>query len=184
MSPMKTPVLPICKTCNTEIRGPYVGAQGRAWHSEHFVCSLCKGDLTDGFKEVDDVLYCGTCYFTKHGDKCAKCGEIIMGSAVEALGNTYHPDHFTCTKCDARFSGGFNVNDGNPYCQTCYNSIFMPSCAGCGETIEGITEWISALEKNWHNGCFVCSTCKAPLGGKTFYQKNGKAVCQKHAKGK
>ena len=27
-------------------RGPYVGAQGRAWHSEHFVCTVCDGDLS------------------------------------------------------------------------------------------------------------------------------------------
>nr|AEY80343.1 ENIGMA class LIM protein ML108023b [Mnemiopsis leidyi] len=175
-------LLPICKSCHQEIRGPYVGAQGRAWHSEHFVCTVCDGDLSQGFKEVDEKLFCGTCYFERFGEKCANCGKTCVGSVIQALGQSYHPEHFTCFECGNVLKEGFNVDNGNPYCSACHTN-FLPLCAGCNKRIEGATQWISALEKDWHNGCFACGVCRAPLAGSSFYHDGqGKALCQVHAR--
>lgn len=175
-------LLPICKSCHQEIRGPYVGAQGRAWHSEHFVCSVCDGDLSQGFKEVDDKLFCGPCYFENYGEKCANCGKTCAGSVIQALGKSYHPEHFTCFDCGIVLKEGFNVDKGNPYCPACHRN-FLPLCAGCNKRIEGASQWISALERDWHNGCFACGVCRAPLAGSSFYHDGqGKALCQVHAR--
>lgn len=51
---------------------------------------------------------------------------------------------------------------GNPYCKKCHTN-FMPLCAGCNSRIEGASQWISALSKDWHNGCFTCSVCTVLL---------------------
>ena len=34
-----------------------MGAQGRAWHSEHFVCTVCDGDLSQVCKSSKFVFY-------------------------------------------------------------------------------------------------------------------------------
>ena len=48
---------------------------------------------------------------------------ILLQSAVEALGKTYHPEHFTCTQCDKVFDGGFNVN--NSTYDVCINIVVL-----------------------------------------------------------
>lgn len=159
-----------------------MGAQGRAWHSEHFVCSKCDGDLSQGFKELEDSLFCGDCYFDNFGEKCANCNKSCAGAVVQALGKSYHPEHFTCFTCSDVLTDGFNVDNGNPYCKKCHTN-FMPLCAGCNSRIEGASQWISALSKDWHNGCFTCSVCKAPLAGSSFFHDGtGNALCQVHAR--
>jgi ribosomal protein L37AE/L43A len=49
---------------------------------------------------------------------CAKCGKILVGSVVQALGKEYHKDCFGCAVCGKLFAGGsFFTAHGNPVCE-------------------------------------------------------------------
>lgn len=49
---------------------------------------------------------------------CAKCGKVLVGSVVQALGKEYHKDCFSCSVCHKAFPGGsFYTNHGQPVCE-------------------------------------------------------------------
>ncbi|KAL3213311.1 hypothetical protein MRX96_035502 [Rhipicephalus microplus] len=57
--------IPICSSCGSPIRGPFVTALGRNWCPDHFLCSngSCRKSLQDiGFVEEQGKLYCEHCY--------------------------------------------------------------------------------------------------------------------------
>lgn len=77
---------------------------------------------------------------------------------VQAIGKTYHPDHFTCNNCGKQIgSEGFNVDRGMPYCEPCYKDMFCIKCAGCRKAIGGGDRWVEAIGDSWHAHCFKCS---------------------------
>ena len=53
---------------------------------------------------------------------------------TEALGKRYHPNHFTCVKCNMAIEE-FTIVDGKPYCTEDYNHLFLDKCAGCGQVL-------------------------------------------------
>ncbi|CAG2122817.1 unnamed protein product, partial [Medioppia subpectinata] len=66
---LKTPntgsSIPICGTCGTPIRGPFIVALNKTWCPHHFTCanSQCNRALEEiGFVEEQGKLYCETCY--------------------------------------------------------------------------------------------------------------------------
>ena len=47
------------------------------------------------------------------------------GKMVIALGNKYHPEHFTCTFCRQQLvQGTFLEHNEAPYCKPCYIKLF------------------------------------------------------------
>eukprot|EP01126_Amoeba_proteus_P033978 TRINITY_DN3362_c0_g1_i1.p1 TRINITY_DN3362_c0_g1~~TRINITY_DN3362_c0_g1_i1.p1 ORF type:complete len:802 (+),score=184.54 TRINITY_DN3362_c0_g1_i1:190-2595(+) len=60
--------------------------------------------------------------------KCHNSGVSLRGvKPVEWNGNFYHPDHFFCTTCKAKFNKTIlNVN-GEPYCEKCGRKAFIRS---------------------------------------------------------
>lgn len=102
----------------------------------------------------------------------------ITGPCINALGHSYHPDHFRCIDCKERLSGKvFSVED-SAVCEKCFNAR-IPKCGKCNN---GITSGQSlfALDKKWHPDCFVCTFCEKKLGG-SFVQSNGFPYCSKCA---
>ena len=94
---------------------------------------------------------------------CASCHRPIEGSAVTALGSTWHPEHFVCAACGLPITdASFNVQDGKPYHATCFYNSIMPRCAYCGLPLTGgylIDEWGTKFHKE-HEGQYPrCEFC-------------------------
>ncbi|VDD80850.1 unnamed protein product [Mesocestoides corti] len=51
----------------------------------------------------------------------------------------------------------------------------VEKCAKCKNDITGPV--VTAMDKKWHNDCFVCGGCKSKLAGKTFHNKDGTPYC-------
>jgi hypothetical protein len=70
------------------------------------------------------------------GPPCAQCGEMVIGQCINALGKSYHPDHFVCACCSQPFKNGkFMIKDNEPYCETDYFELFGNRCRTCGEPL-------------------------------------------------
>ena len=56
-----------------------ITALGEVWHPEHFVCAVCKKELsTTGFFERDGQPYCDKDYQHLFSPRCAYCkGPIV-----------------------------------------------------------------------------------------------------------
>lgn len=67
------------------------------------------------------------------------------------MGNTYHPDHFTCHKCKVPIKGDkFQVKDGLPYCDADYEKEFLSNCYACHQPIREVFRFIKKKLFNLH----------------------------------
>ncbi|XP_062459992.1 transforming growth factor beta-1-induced transcript 1 protein-like [Pezoporus occidentalis] len=99
---------------------------------------------------------------------------------VTALDKTWHPEHFCCTHCGAVLGEqGFLARDLLPYCPQDFGLLFGSRCRGCARPI--LAGFIAALQGLWHPQCFVCAECSSPITGGTFFEANGRPVCQRHS---
>ena len=73
------------------------------------------------------------------------------------------------------------------YCGPCYDAQFASRCDACGDVFKVISTskfWMigeanfqAGMKKmeyksrQWHEKCFVCCTCKNPIGTKSFIPK-------------
>jgi len=82
---------------------------------------------------------------------------------MQALGTTWHPEHFVCTACGQPIrESSFNVQDGMPYHAACYRDQVAPHCAYCGKPLIGeylIDSWGTKFCKE-HQGQYPhCAYC-------------------------
>jgi len=177
--------IPVCASCQKQIRGPFVTALGKNWCPDHFHCATgsCRKPLIDvGFVEEQGSLYCEDCYEKFLAPTCGKCDKRIKGDCLNAVGKQFHPECFCCAYCGKVFgSGAFYLEDGLPYCETDWNDLFTTKCVGCGFPIEAGDRWVEALNNNYHSQCFKCSKCHKNLEGQSFFAKGGKPFCKAHA---
>lgn len=109
---------------------------------------------------------------------CAGCGKPITQRHTTVLNQTWHADCFRCAGCGKVIGQArFYAHEGQPYHETCYHARFSPRCAGCSQPITG--EYTTALGKTWHPAHFVCAHCGQPFNGRSFYERNGQAYCQR-----
>jgi paxillin len=169
---------PRCSHCEKPIVDRCITALGKKWHVEHFICTQCLKPFPGGtFFEHDGRPYCETDFYDLFAPKCAQCHEPIRGNCINALGQQWHPEHFTCSYCQKSFAGGcFFEYGGKPYCEVHYHQQTGSLCGGCGKPISG--RCVNALEKKWHPEHFVCAFCMNPLSGGSFSEHNGKAYCR------
>ncbi|KAJ8381050.1 hypothetical protein SKAU_G00018280 [Synaphobranchus kaupii] len=174
---------PMCGHCNMAIRGPFLVAMGKSWHPEEFNCAQCRGSLADvGFVEERGAVYCEHCYEEFFAPTCGRCQYKILGEVINALKLTWHVSCFLCASCHQPIGNStFHLEDGEPYCERDYYNLFGTSCRGCDFPIEAGDKFLEALGGTWHDTCFVCAVCCASLEGQTFFSKNGKTLCKKHA---
>lgn len=94
---------------------------------------------------------------------CKGCGQPIWGNYLNALGTTWHPEHFICAGCSKPIeSANFQVHQGSPYHVECYTRQIAPRCVYCGKPLIG-----EYLIDHWgqkfcavHQGQFpVCAYC-------------------------
>ncbi|KAG8454191.1 hypothetical protein GDO86_000724 [Hymenochirus boettgeri] len=174
---------PMCAFCNMVIRGPFLLALGKSWHPEEFNCAHCKKSMAEmGFIQEKGELYCEICYEKFFAPDCARCQRKILGEVINALKQTWHVSCFVCVACQKPIRNSvFHLEDGDPYCETDYYSLFGTICHGCEFPIEAGDRFLEALGHTWHNTCFVCAVCCENLEGQTFFSKKEKLLCKKHA---
>jgi len=177
--------VPMCTSCNAQIRGKFVTALGLTWCPNHFVCAMkeCQRPLTDvGFVEEKKSLYCETCFENFLAPACARCQKRVKGDCLNAIGKQFHPECFACTYCGRLFGNShFYLEDGLPYCETDWNELFTTKCFACGYPIEAGDRWVEAMNNNYHSQCFTCAVCKKNLEGQSFLGKGGRPICKSHA---
>lgn len=174
---------PMCAHCNMIIRGPFLLAMGRSWHPEEFTCAYCHHTLAEtGFVEEKGSVYCEKCYGQFFAPECGRCQRKILGEIINALKQTWHVNCFVCVACSQPIRNNvFHMEDGEPYCERDYYSLFGTSCHGCDFPIEAGDKFLQALGYTWHDTCFVCAVCCVNLEGQTFFSKKEKLLCKKHA---
>ncbi|XP_039293816.1 PDZ and LIM domain protein Zasp isoform X5 [Nilaparvata lugens] len=178
--------IPLCGSCNSQIRGPFITALGKIWCPEHFVCAnvQCKRPLQDvGFVEESSGLYCEFCFEQFLAPACNKCNKKIKGDCLNAIGKHFHPECFCCAYCGKLFGNSpFFLEDALPYCENDWNELFTTKCFSCGFPIEAGDRWVEALANNYHSQCFNCTMCKKNLEGQSFFAKGGRPFCKNHAR--
>lgn len=108
---------------------------------------------------------------------CYHCRQPIYDECMQALGRTYHPEHFMCGSCNNPLgTGSFFELAGQAHCQRCYQLQFCPKCAHCNQAITD--RCVTALDKKWHVHCFVCTQCTSPFQG-NFFERDGRPYCDK-----
>ncbi|XP_063314696.1 PDZ and LIM domain protein 5 isoform X2 [Pelobates fuscus] len=174
---------PMCAICNLVIRGPFLLALGKSWHPEEFNCAHCKKNMAEmGFVVEQGSLYCEICYEKFFAPDCARCQRKVLGEVINALKQTWHVSCFVCVACNTPIRNSvFHLEDGEPYCETDYYSLFGTICHGCEFPIEAGDRFLEALGHTWHNTCFVCAVCCESLEGQAFFSKKDKPLCKKHA---
>ncbi|XP_073951171.1 Z band alternatively spliced PDZ-motif protein 52 isoform X1 [Choristoneura fumiferana] len=178
--------VPLCGSCNGNIRGPFITALGRIWCPEHFICvnATCRRPLQDiGFVEENGQLYCEFCFEQYIAPACDKCHAKIKGDCLNAIGKHFHPECFNCVYCGKLFGNNpFFLEDGLPYCESDWNELFTTKCFACGFPVEAGDRWVEALNNNYHSHCFNCTVCKKNLEGQSFFAKGGRPFCKSHAR--
>uniref|UniRef100_H2LMI7 Transforming growth factor beta-1-induced transcript 1 protein n=1 Tax=Oryzias latipes TaxID=8090 RepID=H2LMI7_ORYLA len=169
-----------CSACQKPVVGQVVTALGKVWHPEHFVCTECETELgSRNFFEKDGRPYCESDYFTLFSPHCAHCSKPILNKMVTALDKNWHPECFCCVKCSRTFGDeGFHDREGQQYCQQCFLTLFASRCQGCSQPI--LENYISALNSLWHPQCFVCRECYSPFVNGSFFEHDGKPLCEAH----
>ncbi|XP_026101757.1 PDZ and LIM domain protein 5-like isoform X2 [Carassius auratus] len=174
---------PVCAHCNLIIRGPFLMAMGKSWHPEEFTCAHCSVSLSElGFVEEQGSVYCQHCYEEFFAPTCARCHYKILGEVINALKQTWHVYCFLCASCQQPIRNNtFHLEDGEPYCERDFYSLFGTGCRGCDFPIEAGDKFLEALGGTWHDTCFVCAVCSVSLEGQAFFSKKDKPLCKKHA---
>ncbi|XP_041348192.1 LIM domain kinase 2-like isoform X2 [Gigantopelta aegis] len=99
-------------------------------------CSKCNKCLSNWYFEKDGHLYCRSDYWSKFGEACNGCSELIVGPVMVAGDHRYHPECFQCFHCSSY------IGDGDPYalversklfCGICYKKVVTPLLAATPE---------------------------------------------------
>lgn len=114
---------------------------------------------------------------THIGPPCDHCGEMILGQVLNAIGKTYHPNHFVCTHCNQPFPNGvFVEHEEKPYCEPHFNELFCPRCSNCSQPITD--KCVTATNGNkYHPHHFTCTGCGISLVGKAYRDDEGEIYC-------
>jgi len=108
---------------------------------------------------------------------CGTCKQAIIGEIIQALGKTYHPEHFVCGNCrEPLGTRSFFENVGVPFCERCFQELHCPKCAHCDQPV--LDRCITALGKKWHVDHFICTQCLKPFGAGNFYERDGRPYCE------
>jgi len=174
--------VPRCAYCGDVITEKCITALGTTWHTDHFFCCQCAVQFPagSGFLEKDGKAYCERDYYRLFATRCGKCGEIIVGEYISALGKEWHNKCFTCKECGCSFpTESFYEYKGMPYCETHYHLKRGSLCSRCNKPIVG--RCISASGKKYHPDHFTCVKCNKLLAtgnmDDEYKEVNGHPFC-------
>lgn len=173
---------PSCGACGEMIIGISTNALGKSYHPEHFVCTYCKLPFTGSFIEHEDKLYCENDYNELFSPRCFTCQKAIEETCINALGNKYHPECFSCSGCGDKLKGKpYKEEDGEVYCTNCrmarQRRLASKSqiCAKCKLPIQG--EYIILQGQPVHSEHYRCEECGCEFTGKSCHEYEGRFYC-------
>ena len=116
----------ICASCNRPIFDAGARMENIFWHTEHFICSVCKQPLKPNTCVFyAGVLKCRTCS-AQDRSKCAGCGQPVKEQGVHACGSLWHSTCLKCQFCNASvLSKKFSNIRNKPCCVDCFNKLKM-----------------------------------------------------------
>ena len=93
----------ICYNCDKAIRGPYITALNRKYHSDHFYCEIChKVFESDNYYANEGKIYCHYHYSKLYAYHCQSCKCAIVKQYVEIYRGgkqqQWHPECFMVHK--------------------------------------------------------------------------------------
>uniref|UniRef100_A0AAR5PL69 PDZ and LIM domain protein Zasp n=1 Tax=Dendroctonus ponderosae TaxID=77166 RepID=A0AAR5PL69_DENPD len=109
---------------------------------------------------------------------CGHCHGQIRGPFITALGKIWCPQHFTCNtpSCKRPLQDlGFVEEQGQLYCEYCFEQYLAPPCSKCNGKIKG--DCLRAIGKNFHPECFNCVYCGKLFGNNPFFLEDGNPYC-------
>ncbi|XP_030026695.2 PDZ and LIM domain protein Zasp isoform X2 [Manduca sexta] len=111
---------------------------------------------------------------------CHKCDKAITrGPFITALGRIWCPEHFICVNATCRRALqdiGFVEENGQLYCEFCFEQYIAPSCDKCHAKIKG--DCLNAIGKHFHPECFSCVYCGKLFGNNPFFLEDGLPYCE------
>jgi paxillin len=117
-----------CNNCKMVIDpgARVIHAGGMKYHEKCFVCSVCKGQVASNgktFSSWNGMFCCGNCLESGKAQLCDKCGQVLLGNKVSAVGKAYHDECFRCANCRTLIAADskFFVSPGahEPLCSLC-----------------------------------------------------------------
>lgn len=171
----------LCEICHKPIEGQVLTALNKSYHPGCFVCAKCGKPITGGlFQMHDDKPYCQQDYAELFAPKCHACNKPITDRIINALGHTWHQEHFVCSVCKTPIADqNFMERDGKPLCQNCYKEHVADKCKACGKPI--MDKIIVALDGKWHAECFKCKKCGKVITEQMFQVEDGLPICSECA---
>ncbi|XP_030754913.1 LIM domain kinase 1 isoform X2 [Sitophilus oryzae] len=120
----------ICSGClNLLDDEEVISALGQEWHTDCFRCSACDAALSSWYFEKDGLLFCKDDYWTRYGEACQQCSQIITGPVMVAGEHKFHPECFCCGSCGSFIGDGDSyalVERSKLYCGQCYKRQMQP----------------------------------------------------------
>ncbi|KAG5367117.1 LIM and senescent cell antigen-like-containing domain protein 2 [Yarrowia sp. B02] len=153
------------------------------YHLRCFRCCICDSSLEHMEHYVDphsDMLFCHVDYHETFSPKCAQCSSCIEGDYVQALGKTFHVDHFFCAQCGKPFQEGqqHHVIEGHAYCEPCYDVKTAEKCWRCSHVFLVNDPIIEVLDRLWCEACYSCEECGVGLKEEFTLTNDGVVLCE------
>ncbi|KAG5881464.1 hypothetical protein JTB14_000892 [Gonioctena quinquepunctata] len=140
----------VCAGClNIIDEDEFISALCQEWHMECFRCSACDAALSNWYFEKDGLLFCKDDYWTRYGEACQQCSQIITGPVMVAGEHKFHPECFCCGSCSAFIGDGDSyalVERSKLYCGQCYKRQMQPLQKSTGFSFMKKTHSIRLVE--------------------------------------
>ncbi|XP_036444310.1 LIM domain kinase 1 [Colossoma macropomum] len=86
-------------------------------------CSECSCVLSYWYYERDGQFFCKKDYWTRFGEQCRGCSEVITTGVIMVAGeHKYHSECFICEKC------GMFIGDGDSYTLVEHSKLYCGHC--------------------------------------------------------
>ena len=166
----KQTIQKICGGCEKPIESlKYVQAMKSQFHSECFVCAVCKSPFANNtFFPLENKPYCKEHFLEVRAEICAVCGEKILGQGITLKTKKLHKECFLCAfdghkmlDPDKAMNAEYIEKDEKYYCEHHYKELFLEKCTTCGFSIE--TEYVKVENNKYHKDCLLCNRCGGNL---------------------
>ncbi|CAH2252645.1 four and a half LIM domains 2 [Pelobates cultripes] len=146
-----------------------------------FDCQYCNESLYGRkYTEKDDSPYCIKCFDELFANICEGCKKPIECDSKDFSykDSHWHEACFKCDKCThSLVEKPFAAKDDLLFCIDCYSTEYSSKCFSCKATIMPGSRKMEYKGSNWHETCFVCQTCRQPIGHKHFIPKQSSIYC-------